>query len=138
LIFVAFRGSDIIAVFAERIPHFIECNPSMNDPANWMKLWLFPGNLPTLCADAGMVSMAVSVRYCSRSGCCQRFYALFQYFHRYLNASLSSLLTCILIFPILFVPMVYFVGSPSQKAYGALTIRGKTRLSVTSWKRFCQ
>ena len=48
------------------------------------------------------------------------FYPLFRFINRHpkIGPSLSSLLTCILIFFVLFVPIVFFVGSLTQQAYG--------------------
>ena len=52
------------------------------------------------------------------------FYPVFRFFRKRINSSLSSLLTCFLIFMILFIPMVYFVTALSQEAYG-LYLMGK-------------
>ena len=48
------------------------------------------------------------------------FYPLYRIFcrHPQIKASMASLLTCILIFFVLFVPIVFFVGSLTQQAYG--------------------
>ena len=48
------------------------------------------------------------------------FYPLYRFINRHpqIRPSLVSLLTCILIFFVLFVPIVFFVGSLTQQAYG--------------------
>jgi predicted PurR-regulated permease PerM len=115
----AFRGSDIIAVFAERTTHFTECIPAMNDPAyRNMKLWYFLAIFLLSALMLGWLLWPFLSVIVLAAVVTSVFSAVFQYFQRYMNASLSSLLTCTLIFLILFVPMVYFVGALSQEAYG--------------------
>jgi predicted PurR-regulated permease PerM len=46
------------------------------------------------------------------------FSPVFRFFCNYVRPTFSSLITCFLIFLILFIPMVYFVGALSQEAYG--------------------
>ncbi len=48
------------------------------------------------------------------------FYPLYRFINRHpkIRSSFASLLTCILIFFLLFVPIVFFVGSLTQQAYG--------------------
>jgi predicted PurR-regulated permease PerM len=47
-------------------------------------------------------------------------YPLYRFINRHpkIGSSFSSLLTCVLIFFVLFVPIVFFVGSLTQQAYG--------------------
>jgi predicted PurR-regulated permease PerM len=45
------------------------------------------------------------------------FSPIYSYFRRKMRASLASLLTCVLIFFIIFVPIVFFVGILSKEAY---------------------
>jgi predicted PurR-regulated permease PerM len=51
------------------------------------------------------------------SGICYPVYRFFLRFRR-IGPSTASLLTCILIFVLLFIPIVFFVGSLTQQAYG--------------------
>ncbi len=51
------------------------------------------------------------------SGICYPVYRFFQRFKK-IGPSTASLLTCILIFFLLFIPIVFFVGSLTQQAYG--------------------
>jgi predicted PurR-regulated permease PerM len=48
------------------------------------------------------------------------FYPLYRFFSRQpkIKRSLASLMTCLLIFLVLFVPIVFFIGSLTQQAYG--------------------
>ena len=48
------------------------------------------------------------------------FYPLFRFInnHPRIRSSFASLVTCIIIFFVLFVPIVFFVGSLTQQAYG--------------------
>jgi predicted PurR-regulated permease PerM len=48
------------------------------------------------------------------------FYPLYRFINRHpkISSNFASLLTCILIFFVLFVPIVFFVGSLTQQAYG--------------------
>ena len=51
------------------------------------------------------------------SGICYPVYRFFQRFKK-IGPSAASLMTCILIFFLLFIPIVFFVGSLTQQAYG--------------------
>lgn len=46
------------------------------------------------------------------------FLPVFDFLKKRISSWLSSLITCVLIFLILFVPMIFFVGALSQEAYG--------------------
>lgn len=112
-------------VFIERITHFTECNPSMHDPANKMKLWYFLAILLLSTLMLGWLLWPFMSVIVLAAVVTSVFRAVFKFLRRYLNASLSSMLTCMLIFLILFVPMVYLVSSLSQEAYGLYQM-GKT------------
>jgi predicted PurR-regulated permease PerM len=57
------------------------------------------------------------------------FSPVFHFFHKRINTALSSLLTCMLIFMILFLPMLYFVSALSQEAYGLYQMAKDTTIS---------
>lgn len=97
----------------------------MNDPANKMKLWYFLAIFLLSALMLGWLLWPFMSVIVLAAVVTSVFRAVFLFFRRYLNASLSSMLTCMLIFLILFVPMVYLVGSLSQEAYGLYQM-GKT------------
>jgi predicted PurR-regulated permease PerM len=46
------------------------------------------------------------------------FYPIYSFFLKKMRPSLSSLLTCMIIFLVVFVPLVFLVGVLSKEAYG--------------------
>ena len=57
------------------------------------------------------------------------FYPIYSFFVKKMRPSLSSLLTCIIIFLVVFVPLVFLVGVLSKEAYGLYVMGTSTAIS---------
>ena len=101
----------------------------MKNSTNRLKLWFFLAIFLCSALTVGWLLWPFFSVIVLAAVITSVFSTVFVYFSRFMHTSVSSLLTCLLIFLMLFLPMVYFVDALSEEAYGLYQMGQNTVIS---------